>query len=176
MALTPSQRGQDMPGGRPAQLASSQLKRAHRRGATRATPWRGSGASRGGCDASATQSRGDLPRPRRPAATPWHVRWPRVSSLPAQRAPAALGAGASHRPSAGPRRPRTVGRCAWSNGGAPGGRAHPSRAAAPLPSTPSTPGSGPLVAAHLALPCAPKRRPGRRRPRAAGGLWPRRSS
>ena len=116
--------------------ASSHRRRDHRSCATRSTPCSGSWASLGGCDASATNSRCDLQRPRRPAETPWQVRWPMFSSLPAQRAPAALWSGASQRPSESPPMPLPVGLGAWSNGCATGVRARTSRVAATLQFTP----------------------------------------
>ena len=161
-----------------ASLATRSFPRAilhNRRYATPATPWSGAGAGHDDEDASETESRGDLQRPRRHAGRLWHARRPMLSTPPAHRAPAAASWGAPHTPPPRPATPATPWLFAAGNAGATRARAQTAAATATRPPLFSPAVSGPRAGRRARPPAttSPPRRTGQR---VACGPCPRLSS
>src|SRR5207253_7361004 len=88
-AITPFRRGQGIPAGKTARLASSPLRRDHRSSAAPSIPWRDAEASPDGDEASEPGSRCALRPPTRPAERLGPDRSPTLATPQAHRAPAA---------------------------------------------------------------------------------------
>ncbi len=134
--------------------ALSHLGRARRSAATRSRPCHGAAVSHDDGDASATESRCGLRRPRRPAEKSGHAPPPTLAPPHGPQVPASGASGASHTGLAGPGKPGVSWLCVAGTVYGPPAVAPPSAAAPPLPSIAAPSACGPCAHVRHSVPHA----------------------